>query len=105
MYAIVTVALVIAALADCVLGHAVVVTILVLLGGLLPLQRNSIRHGWGHPREGCASYPPGRFALARKKRTHNESPNAPSVNRRAAKVVHSCDSSQSRTMQYVQPSP
>ena len=63
MYAIVTAARVIAALADCVLGHAVVVTILVLLGGLLPLQRNSIRHGWGHPREGCASYPPGGLAL------------------------------------------
>ena len=38
MHAIVTSARVIAALADRVLGHAVVVTILVLLGVLLPLQ-------------------------------------------------------------------
>ena len=45
MYAIVTAARVIAALADCVLGLAVVVTILVLLGGLLRLQKDSIRHG------------------------------------------------------------
>ena len=54
---------VIAALADCVLSHDVVAAILVLLGGLFRLQRNSIRHGWGHPREGCASYPPGGLAL------------------------------------------
>ena len=38
MDALVTAARVIAALADCVLGHAVVVTILVLLGVLLTLQ-------------------------------------------------------------------
>ena len=100
-----TTARVIAALADCVLGLAVVVTILVLLGGLLPLQINSIRYGWGPPKRRMRFVPTRRACTARMNRMHAESPKAASVHRRAAKLVHSCDSIQSRTMQYVQPSP
>ena len=59
----------------------------------------------GPPKRRMRFVPTRRACIARMKRTHSESPNVPSVHRRAAKVVHSCNSIQSRTMQYVQPSP